>query len=157
MPEIITEGTRRIVVALVAGLVLASCSSEKPDNRAVAEYVVSGSNVTARWKPCPDSAGIPTDKTVVDGVSWENGKMIINVRDNEYCGGTEITEPSYTLSGDDLELRWAWRTHVLKNLSPGVPPLSPTACACDQKVRFELANLTERAYNVKLARARRAR
>ena len=80
--------------------------------------------------------------------------MIINVKDNEYCGGTEIAEPSYALSGDDLELRWACRGIVLKNLPPGVPAFAPTACACDQKVRFELSNLTERAYNVKLARAR---
>ncbi len=126
---------RSIVVALSA-IVLATCSREQ---------VVSGSNVLAKWKPCEGSTGAPRNHTALESSTWAEGKLIINVKDNDYCGGTRIANPGYTLSGNLVQLSWSWELG---------PEKAVTACACDHAIRFELANLPAGDYQVQLSRVR---
>lgn len=128
----------RAAVIALSTTFLAGCSSE---------HTVSGPNAVARWKACSDSAdGLRNSgRTSLENFSWMEGKLVVDVKDNEYCGGTRIANPRYTVSGNLVRLSWGWE------LGPGK---AVTACTCDFSVRFELANLPAGDYQVQLARAR---
>ena len=111
---------------------LAACSSD---------HVVSGTDVVAKWKACSGSTdGLRNaGRTTLENSNWSEGKLIVNVKDNDYCGGTRITNPRYALDGKIVQLSWGWE------LGPGK---AVTACTCDLSVRFELANLPPGEYQI---------
>ena len=120
---------------------IVSCS---PEQKLPPEDVVSGINVVARWKTCPkpsEREGPPQ----LERASWQGSAFVVVVKDNDYCGGTDITDPRYELAGEDLKLRWAWKA------GPNVPV---TACTCDHTVHFELSSLMPKDYKVLLVRDR---
>ena len=127
-----------MVVALVAGF-LASCS--------FFEKTASGPNVVARWKACGDtSSGLRNrGRTILQDHAWDGRTLVVNVVDNDYCGGTRIADPSYKVSGKLVELNWTWR-HI--------PDGGIAACYCDFKVRFEVSGLAPGDYRVQLGRVR---
>lgn len=135
MSTLLKAQIRSIVVALSATLFV-SCSSDQ---------VASGPNVEARWKACSDSTGAPANRTVLENVVWVDGKLVINVKDNDYCGGTRVSNPGYTISGNRVQLRWTWEVG---------PQKAVTACACDHAIRFELSNIPAGDYQVQLTRTR---
>ena len=124
------------VVAALSLLLIAACSSEQ---------VASGPNIVARWKTCKDPTGGPTNRTVLESIRWAEGTLIVNVKDNDSCGGTRIANLRYMVSGDRVQLSWTWELGPEKAL---------TACACDHSIRFELSNLPRGDYQVQLARER---
>jgi hypothetical protein len=123
------------MLAALTVLPLISCSSEN---------VATASNVTARWS-CGKNTGGPTNQTALTGVSWSGEKLIVKVVDNDYCGGSRISDMNYKATGSKLELRWAWRVE---------PGAAITACACDHAISFELSNLPRQEYQVDLIRKR---
>src|SRR5262245_10451614 len=126
---------RTAVLALVAASLL-SCSSEQ---------VASGPNVVVRWKACSDyTSGMRNaGRTTLQDHAWVDRMLVVNVMDNDDCGGSRIADPGYKLNGKLVELSWKWR-HI-----PGEPR---TACYCDFKVRFELSGLAPGEYQVRLGR-----
>lgn len=130
------EPYARSIVVAVAAILLIACSSEQ---------IASGPNVVARWQTCRDSTGGLTNHTAIENFGWTEGKLIINVKDNDYCGGTRVASPRFTVSGDRLQLSWTWELG---------PEKSVTACACDHAIRFELSNVPAGDYKVQLARTR---
>lgn len=136
MSNLFTIGVRLAVASALVLMFAASCTSEQ---------VVSGPNVVARWKPCRESTGGPTNRTVLEHSVWSDGKLIVDVKDNDYCGGTVLADPGYTVAGDTVQLRWTWKLG---------PEKAVTACACDHTIRFELSNLTSPDYKVPLVRVR---
>ena len=128
----------RVIALSLSATVLAACSSE---------HAVSGPNVVARWKACSNSAdGLRNSgRTRLENFSWMERKLIVNVKDNDYCSGTRIGSPRYTVSGNLVQLSWGWELG---------PDKAVTACTCDFSVRFELENLPRGDYQIQLARAR---
>lgn len=126
----------------MAGVSLVSCSAN--------EQVVKATDIVARWTSCSESAGGSTNQTSLEKSAWGDGILVVAVKDNDYCGGTEVSNLGYTVEGNNLKIRWTWSP---KKTSGGAPvPL--TACRCDHDLRFELSNIPRRELNVELVRAR---
>lgn len=132
------DARMRMVVLALGATLLAACSSE---------HVVSGPDVVAKWKTCSESTdGLRNaGRTSLDNSSWADGKLVVNVKDNDNCGGTRIANPRYTANGKIVRLSWGWELG---------PDKAVTACTCDFSVRFELANLPPGDYQIELARVR---
>ncbi len=131
---------RRIIHALsitaaLTVLPLISCYSPN---------VITTPKITARWS-CGKNTGGPTNHTALAGVSWSGEKLIVQVVDNDYCGGSRISDMNYKAIGSKLELHWTWRVE---------PGAAITACTCDHAVSFELSNLPRQEYLVELIRRR---
>ena len=126
------------IAVSLSTVLLASCSSER---------VASGPDVIAKWKACTESTeGLKNaGRTALEGSSWAEGKLIVNIKDNEYCGGTRIANPRYTVNGKLVQLSWQWELG---------PDKAVTACTCDFSVRFELTNVPAGDYQIQLARVR---
>lgn len=130
------------VMFAVAGLLLVSCSAK--------QEVVEATNIVVRWSTCNESSAVSTNHTVLEKSAWADDKLLVDVRDNDYCGGTAVSNLGYAIDGDSLRIRWSWAP---RKTSGGAPaPL--TACKCDHALRFELSNIPRREFNIGLVRDR---
>lgn len=130
------------LICVAAVVLLASCSAK--------QEVAEATNIVARWSTCSESAGGSTNHTALEKSAWVNDKLIVDVKDNDYCGGTAVSNLGYAVDGSSLKIRWTWTP---KQTSGGAPaPL--TACRCDHAIRFELSNIPRREFNIGLVRGR---
>ncbi len=141
-----TRGARSAILIIALATFLVSCN---PRQEVVAS-VAAGPDITARWRACPGSTGGPTNQTVLEKSGWTDGKLMIDVRDNDNCGGTVVSDLGYTVDGETVRLHWTWKPKQ----GPGGVPSPLTACACDHAIRFELSNIPVRDYNIVLARSK---
>ncbi len=133
---------RRSLIFAVTGTLLASCGAS--------QEVAEATNIVARWSTCDKSAGGSTNNTVLEKSAWADNKLVIDVKDNDYCGGTVVSNLGYAVDGNNLNIRWAWTPKQ----SPGGAPAPLTACKCDHVLRFELSNIPRREFNIGLLRSR---
>ncbi len=126
-------------VALV--LVCAGCS----DNPRT--YSVTEGNVKVTWPTeCPSNP-LVREYTALEGSEWQGERLIVRVRDNDYCGGTLVRSMKTAVENGTLELSWRWALSE----QGGV-----TACGCDHALQFEIANLPRADYRIRLNRQRPA-
>jgi len=125
----------RLATVIAASILTASCTSEQ---------VATGPNVVARWKTCSGSTG-PGSHTALEGTNWSGERLIVDVKDIDYCDGTSISDLSYAVVGDTVQLHWAWKI---------APDNALTACECFHSIRFELSQLAVREYKVSLLKGK---
>ena len=94
MRNIIDRGVRSAIIIAVVATFLVSC---KPKQEVVETIVAAGPDIVARWKTCRDSTGGPTNQTILENSGWADGKLMVDVKDNDYCGGTVVSDLRYTL------------------------------------------------------------
>lgn len=77
-------------------------------------------------------------------MAWVSGKLIVEVRDRDYCAGSSVADVSYSLRDERIvHLQWIWAVQRDKAGRP-----ETTKCGCDKNIRFELSNLAVRDYKI---------
>ena len=108
---------------------------------------VTEGSIKVTWPiDCPSNPAV-REHTVLEGSEWKGERLIVRVRDNDYCGGTFVRSMKTTVENGTLELSWRWAMSE----QGGV-----TACGCDHALQFEIANPPRADYRISLKRERPA-